>query len=217
MEHACEKCGTLVEDGVPFCPSCGAPQIRVSIAATPQVAPGAPGETRTPAVPLSPYRYANRVQWRVALPGAALAGVLLAVSMMFPFVSPFLSMFVAGGVAAALYVYRSSMPVGAGQGAKIGAVGGLCGFGILAVLTLVQLAAGGQRVLNLLQQALTEQLARNPDPRLREALAQYFTPHGLAVLLGIGSVVFLVVVLVCSAAGGAAAGALLGKHNRHRG
>ncbi|HST09963.1 MAG TPA: zinc ribbon domain-containing protein [Terriglobales bacterium] len=29
MEHSCHKCGSTVEDGVPFCKQCGAPQIRV--------------------------------------------------------------------------------------------------------------------------------------------------------------------------------------------
>ena len=33
MEHACQHCGTEVEDGRPFCPQCRAPQINVLVAA----------------------------------------------------------------------------------------------------------------------------------------------------------------------------------------
>src|SRR5437660_9980738 len=32
MEHPCHKCGQAVEDGIPFCSHCGAPQIRVAVA-----------------------------------------------------------------------------------------------------------------------------------------------------------------------------------------
>ena len=32
MEQSCYKCGSVVEEGVPFCPQCSAPQIRVVIA-----------------------------------------------------------------------------------------------------------------------------------------------------------------------------------------
>src|SRR5260370_20626708 len=32
VEHPCQKCGTAVEDGRPFCPQCRAPQIHVQVA-----------------------------------------------------------------------------------------------------------------------------------------------------------------------------------------
>src|SRR5208282_4208970 len=32
VEHACQQCGTAVEDGRPFCPQCRAPQIHVQVA-----------------------------------------------------------------------------------------------------------------------------------------------------------------------------------------
>src|SRR6266403_5758814 len=32
VEHPCQQCGTLVEDGRPFCPQCRAPQIHVQVA-----------------------------------------------------------------------------------------------------------------------------------------------------------------------------------------
>src|SRR5437588_3912412 len=36
VEHPCKQCGTLIEDGRPFCPQCRAPQIHVHVA-TPDV------------------------------------------------------------------------------------------------------------------------------------------------------------------------------------
>src|SRR4029077_18429785 len=32
VEHPCQKCGTTVEHGRPFCPQCRAPQIHVQVA-----------------------------------------------------------------------------------------------------------------------------------------------------------------------------------------
>ena len=32
MEQPCYKCGQTVEEGIPFCPHCSAPQIRVVVA-----------------------------------------------------------------------------------------------------------------------------------------------------------------------------------------
>src|SRR5437660_8446862 len=41
VEHPCQKCGTTVEDGRPFCPQCRAPQIHVQVAISDgEVAPG---------------------------------------------------------------------------------------------------------------------------------------------------------------------------------
>src|SRR4030081_3738718 len=55
VEHPCQKCGTTVEDGRPFCPQCRAPQIHVQVAISDsEVAPGlnrAPDEL-SPDVPV---------------------------------------------------------------------------------------------------------------------------------------------------------------------
>src|SRR4030088_2291784 len=41
VEHPCQKCGTMVEDGRPFCPQCRTPQIHVQVASSDAaVAPG---------------------------------------------------------------------------------------------------------------------------------------------------------------------------------
>src|SRR5208282_4022733 len=73
VEHSCYQCGTSVEDGIPFCRQCNAPQIRVATA-----------EAITPAemIPenLSPHYStalpAASIDWPHALRAAALAGLL---------------------------------------------------------------------------------------------------------------------------------------------
>jgi hypothetical protein len=159
----------------------------------------------------------NKVQWRLAMPGSAIAGFLLAMAMLIPFVSPFLLMIFAGGLAAALYAHRSPLPIRAGQGARVGALGGLFGFLVLAVLTGVQIAIGGGRVLGELKRAMADQIARNPDPRVQILMDKMAEPGGLTFILVVGGIIFLAAVLVCSGLGGAIAGAFLGKKRKNIG
>jgi hypothetical protein len=220
VEHPCEKCGVSVEDGTPFCPGCEAPQIRVILpehtAAQPAVT-GLPVQTERSAAPLYTPVAGNKVQWRLALPGSAIAGFLLAMAMLVPFISPFLLMIFAGGLAAALYAHRSPLPIRAGQGARVGALGGLIGFVVLAMLTGLQIAIGGGRVVAELKRAMSDQIARNPDPRVQILMDKMAEPGGLTFILVVGGIVFLLAVLVCTGVGGAIAGAFLGKKRRNIG
>src|ERR1700757_2928378 len=96
MEHACYKCAAAVEDGVPFCPQCRAPQIRVARseatsappplppeaeAATPPPSPSTTGEMQPPAQPTPVPRAGflltpHAIEWSKAVPGAILGSIL---------------------------------------------------------------------------------------------------------------------------------------------
>src|SRR5690348_4945365 len=77
MERECYRCGAKMEESAPFCPSCAAPQIRVSapapaeIPATPPLDPGTPASLEPPAIPVqTPARRAMawKIFLRIALP-----------------------------------------------------------------------------------------------------------------------------------------------------
>lgn len=225
MEHACVKCGAPVEDGTAFCPNCGAPQIRVSglanRPATPPLTPGTPGELQPPAepVPLAAPAYqaevSRRVDWAKLFPSAALAGCFLAACWLFPFLSVLLLMIAAGGFTVALYYRRTRVPLTRAMGARIGAAGGLAAFVVVAIIVGAEMAAGGGRFVAMVQQTLQQQIAGNPDPRAQEMLQRLLTPGGIAMLVTLGMILFLVMVLIFSALGGALSAALFRREDRH--
>jgi len=146
-----------VEDGVAFCPHCGAPQIRVSTAAVepavmPAFSPGTPAELQPAAPPagLAPVS-PGAIDWAQGTRASALAGLLLALAIFFvPAVVAGIGLLLHLGqgaigllvllaswccilVAGALAVrfYRRRHPETAltpGMGMRLGVVSGLLGF-----------------------------------------------------------------------------------------
>lgn len=229
MEHLCHQCGLAVEEGEPFCSKCGAPQIRIpqmEEAATPSFPPGTPGDVQPPAQPLAvggaapaPALATGAVQWPAALPAAAMSGAVLAVAWVIPYVGYFLWMVAAGVLAVAFYRRRApAAELTTAIGARIGAVCGLFGFagfaGLMAIGLLLLRGSGKFRAL--LQQAVQQAASRNPDPRAQELLNQMMSPAGLALLITVVMVMFLVGFVALSSAGGAI-GASLFKPRGDRG
>ncbi len=221
MEHSCHQCGVAVEEGTAFCPQCGAPQIRVATAheepASPPLPPGTPEDAQPPAEPVElgpevPETAARAgVEWSQAVPSAAMAGIVLALAWVVPPLGFVLWVVAAGLVGVAFY--RRRVPSGTltpRMGARIGLISGLFGFGVFAFLMAMELLAGSGRFRELLQQMLQQAVARNPDPRAQQAMQQLMTPAGLALLVTFAMVLFLVVFLVFSAAGGALGAWLMG-------
>jgi hypothetical protein len=228
MEHACHQCGAAVEEGTAFCRQCGAPQIRVATAheepASPPLPPGTPDDAQPPAQPVELGRPGPepaappRVEWSQALPAAATAGVVLALAWVVPAVG-FALWMVAGGLVGVAF-YRHRVPGGIltpRMGARIGAIAGLFGFGVFVLVVAVNLLFGGSgKFRELLQQIMHQAIARNPDPRAQQAMQQLMTPAGLAFLVTFGIIVFLIVFLLFSSAGGALGAWLIGGKGRQR-
>lgn len=225
MEHPCHQCGAAVEDGTAFCKQCGAPQIRVmGEERSPEpLPPGTPADAQPPAEPVplggAPPAPAPGIDWSQAVPAAALAGFFLAISWVIPFLG-FLMWLVAGGVLG-IAMYRRRVPQASltpGFGARIGAVTGLFGFGVFAVLFGLELLVtrGSGNFRQLLQQVIEQAAARNPDPRTQQAIQQLMTPAGLALMVTIVLVFFLAAFLALSSVGGAIGAWLLGKTPRDR-
>lgn len=221
MEHACHKCGKAVEDGVPFCPQCGAPQIRVMTAAQP-----APERSSSAALEgrLQPSATLPELQppgasraWRAANLAAglgALAALLVAVLTGVPQLAFFLWML--GGGMLAVVIYRRRQHLGfisAGMGARLGAMAGLMGFVIFGLLSLVQMLAmrGTGQLQAALEQALKTSAAHSGNPEAQQMVQQFLTPEGMRLLLALGIVLMLVLFVALSSLGGAIAAAVVGK------
>jgi hypothetical protein len=225
MEHPCHQCGVAVEDGTAFCKHCGAPQIRVTgeERTSDPLPPGFPAESQPPAEPVAPGGAAPTtplgIDWSQAVPAAALAGFFLAIAWVIPLLG-FLLWLIVGGVLG-ITMYRRRVPQATltpGLGARIGAVTGLFGFGVFAVLfgleLLVNRGSGGFR--QMLQQVVEQAAARNADPRAQQAIQQMMTPAGLALLVTIVLVLFLAAFIALSSVGGALGAWLLGKRTHGR-
>src|SRR5690349_21386787 len=86
MESPCYRCGAPVEEQTAFCPSCKAPQIKVSVPAdslanqpsTLPLPPGTPSSIEPPSLPLH-FVHATPIDWKrfrsIALPLSLLAGL----------------------------------------------------------------------------------------------------------------------------------------------
>lgn len=212
MEHACYKCGAAVEDGTAFCPQCNAPQIRVGLGDS-DAERVAPSELSHHLAP--PAK--GTIQWSRALPASALGGVIAALLMFIPLGAFGLGMG-AGGILAVLF-YRRRTPgvdVTPGMGARIGLLTGALGFGIFAVFTAMEVLvfhSGGELRAALLQ-AIQQSAARSSEPQAQQLLEYLKTPPGLALMMGLGLFLMLLVFLILSSIAGAITAALLRRLDR---
>lgn len=220
MEHACHKCGAAVEDGVPFCPHCAAPQIRVMASAQPApepslYGPAAHGQPPEPSVTLAQLRPEKLVRgWQTANLAAglgALAALIVAVATGLPQLGFFVWMLGGGMLVVVIYRRRQPFPgLTPGTGARLGAMAGLMGFVIFGLLSLVQVASlrGSGQLRAALEQALKTSAARSGNPEAQQMVQQFLTPGGMRMLLALGIVLMLVLFVAASSLGGAIAAAL---------
>jgi hypothetical protein len=134
-----------------------------------------------------------------------MVGALLAIAWVVPFLGFLLWVTAAGGVAVA--VYRHRVPEAAltpGMGARIGALCGLLGFGVFAVLLSLELLVtrGSGRFRQMLQQVIEQAGASNSDPHAQEAVQALQSPAGMAFLVTLVLVLMLVAFVLLSSLGG---------------
>jgi hypothetical protein len=217
MEQPCYKCGQAIEEGVPFCPHCSAPQIRVVIPDPPQATaastrmgiPVPPVDTAaSPRMPV-PLRFASAIR------PCALAAFLAALSMFLGLAFPAATLG-AGFLAVALYRWRTAGAVRAGLGAQLGAISGILCFGILSAFIALAAAVPDYRiklreqVIDYMQKAAA---SRPADPQVQALIEQIKTPDGFAMILIIGSVLLFVFFIGLGTLGGALGGAVLGRRD----
>lgn len=222
MEQSCYKCGQAVEEGVAFCPHCSAPQIRVMIAEpAPVPAPLADADSTSPHSAVLPAAHtlpvlALPMRWSQTLKPCALAAVVASLLMVLG-LNPFVAMLSVGFLAVVFYRQRQpEIPISAGVGVRLGALGGLLWFGmsfILQGLVVVVLRKGPELREEMLKR-MQQTAAGANDPQVQAMIDYFKTPAGLAVLIVIGLVFAFVAALVLGTLGGALGGSLFGRRNK---
>jgi hypothetical protein len=153
----------------------------------------------------------TKLLWSQALPGAALSGAVLAIALAVPLASPLLVMLIAGALSQAMYARRTGAVVSPATGARAGILGGLFGWGLVAAALAFQLAFGGGRLIETLREAMQQQIAASPDPHAQEIMARLTaSTNGMITVVLFGLLLFLVLAVAASAAGGALGARLFG-------
>lgn len=155
--------------------------------------------------------------WRAANLAAGLGAVtalVVAVATGLPQLG-FFAWMVGGGILT-VFIYRRRQRLGhitAKIGARLGAMAGLMGFVIFALLSLVQMLAlrGTGQLQAALQEALKTSAAHSGNPEAQQLMQQFLTPEGMRTLIILGIILMLVLFVVLSSLGGAFAAAVSGK------
>ena len=228
-----------MEDGVPFCPNCGTPQIRVAIAREEletQPAPGTsgsdsdtdndqsameaiPAQRATSAFSQVEASQSAKYERRVVIFSALAAGFAAGIGSLVPFV-PFITlcMVAAGGIAITLYKRRMPyVSVPARRGFRIGALAGFFGFLLNAVTSALGMFSAENRgaLRDAMQERLKEALTVNSDPSAQQMVKHLgdmvSTPSGLAAVFAFSLCLFGLLFVLLSGVGGAIGAALFGK------
>jgi len=219
MEQPCYKCGQIVEQGIPFCPHCSAPQIRVVVAepATPPplAVKSSQDSDELPASQTVPV-LAMPMQWSQALKPCVLAAVVASVLMVLG-LNPFVAMAVVGFLAVVFYRQRRpEIMIKAATGAGIGAMAGLLWFAMSSVLEalIVIFLHKGPELRAALISKIQEAASKTSDPQVLSMFDRFKTQSGLEFLMLAGLVFALLAALVLGGLGGALGGAVLGRRDR---
>lgn len=223
MEPVCHHCGAVVHASDPFCPQCGAPQLRYE-------APDEPAQT--PSAALSqrlPVRNPGAIHWRDAIRAAAIiafpAGLL---SSRIGLEGIWAIWLIVGGVVV-ISVYRrrtGTLPTGR-MGWRIGAMLGLFAAtiataidGISLVVERYALHQGtviDQRYHDAIQMSskMYVDLFSTSNPQMASAITNaerfWYTPDGAAAMVLINAAGLAIFMLIFAAAGGALGARLTAK------
>ncbi len=214
MEHACHKCGASVEDGTPFCPQCSAPQIRVGVIESGErTETAAEGAILASDSPAAPVRMA--IEWAPAWLSALMA-LSAAIFIMLLRTPAGLAMLAAGFLCVLFYRRRCRAAlVTPGMGARLGALTGALGFGILAAILALAVALGlRQHLQDTFLKALQEYAAHSSDPHVAQVLELSKTPEGFTLLMTVFLAMTLVAFLIFSSLGGVLGALLLRRKDR---
>ena len=221
MENPCYKCGQTVEEGVPFCPHCSAPQIRVVIAepAPPPLAFAAatnsPDSAVLPASQTIPV-LALPMLWSQALRPCALAAVVASL-LMYLGLHPFVAMLCVGFLAVVFYRQRRpGIATKPATGAGIGALAGLLWFAMSSILEalIVIFLHKGPELRSALLAKLQQLSSQTSDPQVLAMFERFKTPGGLEFLMLTSLVFAFLASIVLAGLGGALGGAILGRRDK---
>ena len=208
-----------MEEGVPFCPHCAAPQIRVVIAeaAPPPLAFAAAASTSEDSAVLPASQtlpvLALPVQWSQSVGPCALAALVASILMALG-LHPFVAMLSVGFLAVVFYRQRRpEIRIKARTGAALGALGGLLWFAmssIMEVLIVIFLHKGPE-LRTALVARIQEAASQTTDPQVLAMFERFKTPGGLEFLMLTALILAFFASLVLGGLGGALGSAILGR------
>jgi len=109
-----------------------------------------------------------------------------------------------------------------GMGMRVGALAGVFGFLINAVVSTVSfvLFRSSDQFRRAMQEQMDREMGSNPDPKVKEMMQHMMdwmsTPQGAATLMVVALVLIAVVFLLFTAAGGALGASMFGKRRELR-
>jgi len=212
-----------MERGAAFCPSCGAPQIRViapEVEPLPQPALSddapllpQPALTQDSAFSVGPGSW-RAIEWkaflRISMPLAFLAGTLTVL-----FTPMGLAMLPASVILAIARYRKERCPrMTPAQGGWLGACTGLLSFLFFLTFAGIQAALNRAEVRQIILNALQEQLAKNPDPNFHQIANWLVTTPGIIFFLVLGMMMFLALFVGLATVTGTLAAAFTGNRDR---
>ena len=220
MEQPCYNCGQAVEEGVPFCPHCSAPQIRVVVAEPPPTlipAHEVAAATETGAgISIPQTSIALPIRGAHILKPCALAALVTSI-----LVSLGLNLTVAviGVGFLAVVFYRQHMPgipIPGAMGAKLGAVSGPMCFSMSAILRGILVATLHEwpDLRDQMLKKVQESASNTSDPQVLAFFDYIKTPEGLAVMMTLALICGFVLSILLGALGGGLGSFLLGRRNK---
>ncbi len=214
MDRPCHRCNALIAEGAPFCPQCGAPQIRVAVgqSASVPLPPGTPDEVQPPAQPV----FRPGISWPAARPSIIIAGILAAVAAMIAPVGGIGVLFwafLATLVVVRLYSRRPDARLTGSSGARLGAATGLATFLAWMVLFLIAIFGfhQGPQLHEFVVKAMREASANYPTPQATQAMDFITSNSGFATFIVLMLALLLVFSVICGALAGALGGAVVSR------
>ena len=198
MEHSCQQCGNVVEDGRPFCPQCRAPQISVRIAIPDDVAveaardeasgaisrggdsdhsDGFAGRTATGSLSTEGHESGTALDSGIAVRSALKAGLLGVIIG----IIPFLGILLTGALAVFFYRRKRRSDVPAALGARLGGGAGFVVFAVNALFTIpIIVFHAQQQCVDSVVQVAQKYGIDTTAPQFQTNIRSIFTASGLA-------------------------------------
>ena len=219
VEHPCQQCGTLVEDGRPFCPQCRAPQIHVQVASPDaEVVAGLnPGmgefsqaigvETGLASSQTRQAPSGNAMDRGKGVRAALKAGVL----GVFIGMIPVLGMVLTGALAVFFYRRENRVSPPAALGSRLGGAAGVVAFAINALMVTIRIFIfhAQQEYIDAILKIAQKFGANASDPDIQASIHNLFTPSGLVITFFFG----MIFTVVLASIGGALTSRILRPRN----
>ena len=219
MEQPCYKCGQTVEQGIPFCPHCTAPQIRVVLAepvAGPAVFPeNTESSDEVAILPVSQPGVVLPVRWAQILKPCGLAA-LVATGLVGLGLNLFVAM-IGTGFLSVVFArqWRPGTVIKPAAAAGIGALGGLLWYALSSLMgtLIVVFLHKGAEVRNQLIERINQAASQTSDPQTLAVFDRFKQPGGLELLIVLGFVFAFLAATVLGGLGGVL-GSFLGRRNK---